>query len=366
MPVPLVSAWPRIGERLEPALFGDFPTPVERLDRLERELGCGPLYVKRDGQSSALYGGNKVRQLEVLFGLARAARAREIVAVGPYGSNQAVATALHAPRAGLLAGVILFAQPPSRPALENLRVVVARTQTQIALPHWSLVPAAIWHARSATRFVMAPGGATPDGALGYIAAGLELAAQIARGELLAPREIYLPVGSTCTTAGLLVGLVHGARLGLLPFAPPRVVAVRITPWPVTSRRRILRLAVRASRRLAELAAEPALALSSVELGRYLRVDGRELGAGYGFPTLAGAEASELLARSAKLRLDPTYSAKAGAAFVRRARERPEGPLLFWSTNSSAPLPQLLPSDLDQGAPQLLAWIRNNEERLPPA
>jgi D-cysteine desulfhydrase len=360
MPAALISAWPRIAERLDSAPLGAFPTPVQRMEGLERELGAGPLYVKRDDLSSPVYGGNKVRTLEVLFGLARAAGAREIVAVGPYGSNQAVATALHAPRFGLSAHAVLFAQPASHAALDNLRALLARVEGHVALPHWSFVPAAIWQARRPGRFVMPPGGATPQGALGYVAAGLELAEQIARAELPAPRAIYLPVGSTCTSAGLLVGLVHAARRGLLPGQVPRVVAVRVTPWPVTSRLRILSLAVRSSRRLAELVEDRSLELSSAELGRHLEIDGRELGPGYGIATAFGHEALSLFARTEGLALEPTYSAKAAAAFVRAARERREGPLLFWSTKSSAALPAVASEQLGLAAPRLLAWIRDCE------
>lgn len=210
---------------------------------------------------------------------------------------------------------------------------------------------------------MAPGGATPDGALGYVAAGLELAEQVARGELPAPRAIYVPVGSTCTVAGLLVGLLHSARLGLGPSVPPRVVAVRVTPWPVTSRVRILSLAVRSSRRLAALAEDRSLELSSAELGKHLELDGRELGPGYGFATSAGLEALEHFRILEGLALDPTYSAKAAAGFVRAARERRDGPLLFWSTKSSAPLPELGPEALASAAPRLRSWIRNCERSL---
>jgi 1-aminocyclopropane-1-carboxylate deaminase/D-cysteine desulfhydrase-like pyridoxal-dependent ACC family enzyme len=363
MLAPLVSAWPRIAERLLSAPLGEFPTPVTRAARLERELGAGPLYIKRDDLSSSVYGGNKVRTLEVLFGAARAAGAREIVAVGPYGSNQAVATALHAPRFGLHAHAILFAQPASRAALDNLRVLLSHVEGHVALPHWSFVPAAIWSARGPGRFVMPPGGATPHGALGYVAAGLELAEQIARAELPVPRAIYLPVGSTCTCAGLLVGLMHGARLGLLPGALPRVVAVRVTPWPVTSRLRILSLAVQSSRRLAELAENRSLELSRAELGPHLELDGRELGSGYGFATPSGLDAISLFERNEGLVLDSIYSAKAAAAFVRGARDGREGPLLFWSTKSSAALPLAAPEHLTRATPRLAAWIRECERRL---
>jgi D-cysteine desulfhydrase len=207
---------------------------------------------------------------------------------------------------------------------------------------------------------MAPGGATPDGALGYVAAGLELASQIARGELLPPRALYVAVGSTGTAAGLLVGLLQAARLGLGPSVPPRVVAVRIAPWPVTSRKRILGLATRASRRLAELAGDPSLALAASEIGGHLSVDGEELGPGYGFPTRAGLAAIDLFER-AGLRLDPTYSAKAAAAFLRAAGAGEPGPLLFWSTKSSAALPTVAANQ--GGAPRWQAWLRAAEQQL---
>ena len=355
----LVAAWPRVGERLASAPLGAFPTPVRRAAGLEQELRAGPLYVKRDDLSSPIYGGNKIRSLELLFGVARARGAREIVAVGPYGSNQAVATVLHAPSVGLLASAILFAQPVSRAALANLRVTLAHSEDVVALPHWALVPAAMWKARDPKRFVMPPGGATADGALGYVAAGLELAQQIASGEMQAPSAVYVPVGSACTSAGLLLGLSYAGRLGLLASGSPRVVAVRVTPWPVTSRLRILSLAVRCSRRLSELAGEPELELSNAELGPHLEVDGRELGRGYGFPTARGLEALSRMERCEGLTLDPIYSGKAAAAFVRDARAGREGPLLFWATKSSAALPEV-PAGPARCPSIVSGWIRDGE------
>src|ERR1700759_4250911 len=94
----LLRTWPALATRLDAVALGDFSSPVERLDALEPELRAGPLYVKRDDVSAAAYGGNKVRTLEVLFGRAKAAGAREIIATGAFGSNHAVATVLHAPR----------------------------------------------------------------------------------------------------------------------------------------------------------------------------------------------------------------------------------------------------------------------------
>jgi len=360
MPSPLLEVWPALRGRFDPISLGNFPTPVERLHALEAEVGGAPLYVKRDDLSAEAYGGNKVRTLEVLFARARATGAREIIATGAFGSNHAVATALHARRAGLSPGAVLFPQPPSFAALENFRVTLARSERLFVMPHWSLLPLGMWRAHGEGRSVMLPGGATPEGALGYVAAALELAEQVARGELPAPARIYVGIGSTCTTAGLLVGFTHAARLGLGFRKAPVVVAVRVTPWPVTGRFRILGLAVRASALLARLTGEPSLALTRSDLTRQLALDGARLGPGYGKPSGPGLEALALFRKHGLFELDTTYSSKAAAGFVAGARASAEGPALFWSTKSTLPLPTIDPAELANVPGVARRWIANAE------
>jgi 1-aminocyclopropane-1-carboxylate deaminase/D-cysteine desulfhydrase-like pyridoxal-dependent ACC family enzyme len=67
----------------------------------------------------------------------------------------------------------------------------------------------------------------------------------------------------------------------------------------------------------------------------VRIDGRFLGPGYGFPTRAGNDAIEH-ARTEGWDLDPVYTGKAFAAFLADAHQG--GPALFWNTASSRPLP----------------------------
>ena len=55
----------------------------------------GALWVKRDDRSSELYGGNKVRKLELLLGAARDAGKSRVVTLGAVGSHQVVATAIY-------------------------------------------------------------------------------------------------------------------------------------------------------------------------------------------------------------------------------------------------------------------------------
>jgi D-cysteine desulfhydrase len=340
---PLLRRLPRLGSRLPFVALGDFPTPIDDLAPVMRDAGLAtPAFVKRDDRSSPVYGGNKVRTLEVLFAEALEQGATHVVSTGAFGTNHGVATALHAPRVGLDASALLFPQPASPCALENFEVLAVHELH--AIPHWSALPPAMLAATVRARlrhqrtYVMVPGGATPRGALGYVNGALELAEQVAARTMPEPRTIVLGVGSTCTTAGLLVGVHVASRLGLGFRTPPTIHAVRVTPWPVTSAHRIVGLAVRASRLLAELAGDARLAFDARTLARSLRVDGSQLGRGYGHATEAGRDAITRFAAIEGLTLDTTYSGKAAAGLLALARRGAPGPLILWSTKSTAPLP----------------------------
>lgn len=344
---PIFDAFPSL--QLPFVALGDFPTPVQALDRLARALGSRTdAFVKRDDLSSGVYGGNKVRTLEVLFAEALERGATHIYSTGAFGTNHGTAMLLHAPRVGLEPGLVLFPQDVSESARENFEVLVGtdigRRPSPILLPHWSALPFGMaWaehlHARRGERpFVMVPGGATPRGAIGYVSAAFEVAAQIERGELPAPRRIVLAVGSTCTTAGLLLGTHLCAARGFGWRYPPTIHAVRVTPWPVTAHARIAHFAARTATYLAELTDDPSAAFSAARLGATLRVDGSQLGAGYGLATDAGRRAIVAFREAAGFELDTTYSAKGAAGLIARMRMGERGPLLFWSTKSTAPLP----------------------------
>lgn len=372
MSFPLFELFPKLSERVPRVALGTFPTPVEPLGAVARELGAGErdAWVKRDDISSDVYGGNKVRTLELLLGQARALGRTHVLATGAFGSNHALATALHAPRVGLKPGALLFPQPVSDAAFINLRALAESGAELRALPHWSAFPFGFaWSrfGREPTPYVMVPGGATPLGALGYVSAGLELGRQVAAGQLPAPRRVIVAVGSTCTSAGLLVGLALAARfrIGFEPATLPRVTSVRVSPWPVTSRLRILRLAARTAYFLRELVGSEMPRLDSAALGARYEVDGRYLGPGYGEPSAAGRQAEALWQRLGLPALDGTYSAKAAARVVFGLRAREAGPLLFWSTKSSVPLP--IASDgeaaISRAPLRIRAWLERAQHVL---
>jgi D-cysteine desulfhydrase len=342
----LARALPRLAAQIPRVTLGDWPTPL-----IATKLDGGTVWVKHEGASNALYGGNKVRTLEVWLGHARDRGAQRIWSIGAYGSNHAIATILHAPKAGLEAGAILFPQPSSEWAVENCGAILASGCPVIRLRSVAEVPfAGMLVGRQPGALVMPPGGATTVGAFGAMGAAFELAEQIEQGLAPPPRRIVLAIGSTCTTAGLLAGIAIAHAAGAWRWPLPIVHGVRVTPWPVTSRLRIAEYAHRTIAHAERLGA-PHVPISLGELHARLIVDGRELGAGYGRVTGRGEIAMRALAGpgpsngagaglagepAAGPRLDGVYSAKAAAALVGLHRAG-IGPLVFWSSKSTVRL-----------------------------
>jgi len=57
-------------------------------------------------------------------------------------------------------------------------------------------------------------GANPVGAIGHVGAALELAQQIKHRLLPEPKNIFLALGSGCTTAGLILGIGLVRKFGM--------------------------------------------------------------------------------------------------------------------------------------------------------
>ncbi len=374
MTFPLARAFPAFAT-MPWTEVGTWPTAVEPMDALARELGlaAGQLWIKREDQSGGVYGGNKLRSLEPLLGEAQAAGATRIYATGAFGSNQALATVLHAQRLGLEAGALLFPQPHTETALKNLIAILGASRLVRALPHWSWLPFAMGaEKRRATRagvrsVVLPPGGATPVGTLGYASAALELCEQVAAGACPLPGRIYVGAGSVATSAGLLLGLRLALRTGRISTMP-EVVAVRVTPWPVTGAFRIAGLAARAGALVSRQLGSALVGgrLGKAELGATLRVTGAQLGKGYGYATPAGEAASAASARTGGPPLDVCYSAKVMAALMAEARAGGvSGPVLFWSSKSSRPLPPVDEAALAAAPARMQRWIERARRGLAP-
>jgi len=330
---PLFCAYPELAARLPRLALGEFPTPVERLEGTGGLLGAPLLFVKRDDLSSPLYGGNKVRKLELLLAEALRRGRRSVVTVGAAGSNHVLATLLHAARLGLQGTALLIDQPNAAYVRRNL---LLDRQTGARMVHVpgpaALLPLLAWNMRGgALRGTPAPffitaGGSDPLSCLGYVAAALELRGQVEEGLLPEPDFVFVAAGTLGTAAGLELGLrLAGMRT--------RVTAVAVVERWACNRSRWAWLVNRASMLMRRLgAAVPRVKVRPREL---LMVQ-EMLGEGYARFTPEGMEAVQAAWELDGLELDGTYTGKAFAAMLRALRD--EGLkrrcILFWNTLSS--------------------------------
>lgn len=323
MPNALLHAFPVLEPRLRWMPLGNFPTPVERLPALDA-------WVKRDDRSGHLYGGNKVRKLEFLLADAIGRGAHRVVTMGAFGSHHLLATTLYARREGLEVCGLVFPQPATQETRDTLLLSAGAGACLHPIGNLAGTPFAMataaWKHRADARIFIPPGGSSPLGSLGYVAAALELAEQVRAGVLPRPDAIYVPFGSGGTAAGLTIGL----RLAGLDRT--RVFAVRVFDRLFANAHLLARLARRTAAMLR--------AIGGPDVGHFRASDFQVLhdqfGAGYGRVTPA-ARSALALAAGWGIQVDTTYSAKALAAMLARL---PGDRSLFWSTLSSTALGDL--------------------------
>jgi 1-aminocyclopropane-1-carboxylate deaminase/D-cysteine desulfhydrase-like pyridoxal-dependent ACC family enzyme len=249
-----------------------------------------------------------------------------LVTTGGPQSNHARVTAAAAARMGL--GCVLVVNgsipdPPTGNALlhrlfgAHVRNVASRSERASAMAE-----AAEEIASAGGRALVVPlGASTPRGALGYVAAALELHDQLPPQP---DRAVHLFVASS--SGGTLAGLQAG--LALLDRTDLNVIAVSAD----TPRDELLATARSLAAGALGLLGESASLLDRVR-GRVDATDA-EVGPGYGIPTEASREATELLARGEGVLVDPVYTSKAAAGLVGWLREGrfPAGDrAVFWHT-----------------------------------
>jgi len=227
---------------------------------------------------------------------------------------------------------------------------------------------AIWRALYPRRcddaprpWVMGPGGLCTPGVLGQAGGALELAEQIARGELPDPDGIVLAMGSTCTTAGLALGVAIARKLGMPAFRQPgfRIYGQPVHPAPMYMQKlfgalksETMPMAIGRSMRdaAAQLAAlggpdvtEEAMAVLRSDV--VISVDAAITGK-YGAHSKTSRAAKEAYDRTADgpdgapaMWLCGHFSAKSFALLLKLLREddaagRPRRRLVFWQTKSA--------------------------------
>ena len=281
------------------------PTPLHRAPRLSRELGV-PVLLKRDDLTGVGLGGNKLRGLEYILADLRARGCDCLVTGAGPQSNWIMLAALACLRYQIEPHIVCYgsaaASEGNMRLLRWLGVGVRFTDN----PDRSSVDAGIEAAAARLRaqgrhpYPVPRGGATPLGALGYVRASVELAAQLnSLGEQ--PSALWTATGSGGTQAGLVVGAA-------LTGAGYQVVGVTVSRPVTESRARVRELA----------AATAELAGMDVVLGEPV-VLGGWIGPGYGQRSPDGQAAARLVAAAEGVFLDPVFGAKAMAALIAECR-----------------------------------------------
>ncbi len=300
--------------------FGDYPTPVERLEALSSARTT--LWVKRDDLTHSVYGGNKVRKLAALLEDARQSGATRVVTIGGVGSHHVLATGVFGKLLGLEVEAVILKQPCSAHVLQTVRASIGQGVRLHPASSYSDALRRFAELVDAGAYAVPAGGSNRIGTLGVVAAAHELAQQIRAGELPEPELIVVPLGSGGTVAGLLAGLEQ-AELRT------RVLAISVTePQKLFERR---------ARALAQELLDDTL---HDRVAQRLEIERSYLGEGYGHATLAGSRAMQEATRVG-LTLDQTYTSKAFAAALDRVALGAQRQVLFWHTLSSAPLAPLL-------------------------
>ena len=338
--IPLFEQYPLLRERLPYIPLGEFPTPVQKLERLGAELDISQLYIKRDDLSGKLYGGNKPRKLEFILGNALRSGASETIAFGGAGSNLALATAIYARQVGLKSISMLIPQPNAQYVRRNLlmshycgaelhscgaELESVRNMPLVCLATlYQLLRCRLKNRRFP--HLIPPGGSSPLGVTGFINAAFELRKQITNGEMPEPDYIYVACGTMGTAAGLILGL-KVAKLN------SRVISVRVTSEKFINARGMIKLINKTASLLhSRDASFPRFEFSTTDVD--IRHD--YFGKRYALFTNEGMEAVSLMRECEGIKLDGTYTGKTLAALIDDAKS---GSLrgravLFWNTLNS--------------------------------
>lgn len=297
-----------------PRIFlAHLPTPLERLDRLSKELGGPEIWIKRDDCTGLSTGGNKTRKLEFLMAEALAQGADSVITQGATQSNHARQTAAFAAKLGLPCHVLLEDRTGSNDAnyntngnvlLDHLHgATTSRRAGGVDMAAEMELLAERLRGDGRKPYIIPGGGSNPTGALGYVNCAFELVSQ-ANDRGLVIDHIVTATGSAGTQAGLITGLkALNAGIPLL--------GIGVRAPKEKQEESVFNLACRTAEKLgcpSVVAREDVVANTSY------------VGAGYGIPRADTLEAIQMFAQLEGILLDPVYSGKGAAGLIDLVRK----------------------------------------------
>ena len=323
---PLLDRFPALRRRLPKTDIGRLPTPVKvhdvRIGALPRRIT-----IKYDNLTSEVYGGNKVRKLEYLMAQALRRDCRRVATFGAVGSNHALATALHAHSLNLSCTCFLSHQAMTPMVGTTLRQHLA-CGTEIVRfggPYAKRIEILRRHLSRSNVWVIPMGGTSWLGTLGFVAAGLELAAQIEAREIPRPDRVYVGTGTMGTAVGLALGLA-------LAKLDTEVHAVRVSDVSITNMASMSRLAHKTAVMMQRMGAD-----IEGDIASKLRIQLRDeyFGPGYARTTPDTEAAIAFGQDELGLQLEGTYTGKTMAALLADVQQSEGINALYWHTYNSA-------------------------------
>lgn len=328
-------------------LLTQIPTKVERLTELEKysKIGSGKIYIKRDDKDHHIYGGNKLRKFEFIFGKVLKKKKKAVVTNGGIGTNHGLACTIVCRELKLKCDLFLFQQPLTWHVQRSL-LLFNYFGAKLHLGKGDIgtfVKFLFFKLRHPKYFLMFPGGSpllgigSSLGTIGFVNAIFELKKQIEKGLIPEPDAIFVPGGSVGTGAGLVAGC---KLLGLKTKVHIVAVYTGLTSNPSS-------VAKNANKALKYLEkCDNTLPSLKVVEDDFVFITGY-LGSGYGIKTNRGQNAVdkiyELEGKLKDFKLETTYTGKAMAALLDclKKPEYKDKNILFWNTYNSNDLDQYL-------------------------
>ena len=339
----LFKIYPKLKEKVPwIPLLTNTPTPVERLNKLEQHfyLTSGQIYIKRDDLSHHIYGGNKLRKFEFIFGDVVKKKKKGIITFGGFGTNNGLACAIMCKELDLplRCDIFLFSQPITWHVQRSLLLFdyFGAKFHPVGSDITTFIKTLLFQIRKPKYYFMLPGGSplfgfgTSLGTLGFINAAFELKEQIDRNQIPEPDEIFIAGASTGSSAGLIAGCKLS---GLNSKINVVAVYTNMTANPSTVTRNANKAIKFLHKRDTEI---PRIKISENDFD-FIR---GYLGSGYGIKTIKSQNAVdsiyELEGKDKGFHLDTTYTGKAMAAMFDYLadRENKDRKVLFWNTYNS--------------------------------
>jgi D-cysteine desulfhydrase len=280
--------------------------------------------MKRDDLTGVALGGNKTRKLEFLLGDALSQNCDAVITGGAIQSNHCRQTAGAAAAVGLECHLALGGEQPAFPEGNLLLDYLFG-----AIVHWcgeqrkgERIPEIAETLRSNGRkpYIIPYGGSNATGAMGFVAAVLELKEQLLAQNYNVDYLIF-PSSSGGTHAGIAVGVD-------LYDLSMKVIGIAIDRGEPGDPPYESELAILANQVAERLSIEPRYGAGD------FRVRYGYLGEGYGVVGDLEREAIQLTARYSGILLDPVYTGRAMGGLIHMIRNgefASSDTVLFWHT-----------------------------------